>query len=275
MSATKTTPNTSLSAEHLTLAYNQSAIVRDLGVRVPPGKITALVGPNGCGKSTLLRGLARLLKPKSGAVYLDGETLSKLSTKAAAKKLSILPQGPTAPEGLSVRELAAQGRYPHTGFFGGWSPEDEAAVVWALTTTRMLTLADRPLTSLSGGQRQRAWIAMTLAQATPILLLDEPTTFLDMAHQVEVLSLLDELNTREGRTIVMVLHDINQACRYAHQLIALKDGAIVAQGSPSEVVDEALLEAVFGLECRVVPDPVSGTPLCLPQSYPQRATAKV
>ena len=272
MSAPKPTPETSLSAEHLTLAYDQSVIIRDLGVTVPPGKITALVGPNGCGKSTLLRGLARLLKPKTGAVYLGGETLARLSTKRVAKKLSILPQGPAASEGLTVRELAAQGRYPHTGFFGGWSPEDEAAVVWALTTTRLLGLAERPLESLSGGQLQRAWIAMTLAQATPILLLDEPTTFLDMAHQVEVLSLLDELNAREGRTIVMVLHDVNQACRYAHHLIALEGGRVVAQGSPGEVVDEALLKAVFGLECRVVADPVSGTPLCLPQSYPRRTT---
>ena len=261
-----------LSAENLTLAYDQRVIIEGLGISVPTGKITALVGPNGCGKSTLLRALGRLLKPKSGVVYLDGEAISRLSTKAVAKKLGILPQGPTAPEGLTVRELVAQGRYPHQGFFQGWSPQDEAALLWALKTTRMTELAERPLESLSGGQKQRAWIAMTLAQATPTLLLDEPTTFLDLAHQVEVLALLDELNAREGRTIVMVLHDINQACRYAHHLIALKDGAIVKQGSPGEIVDEALLEAVFGLPCRVVPDPVSGTPLCLPQSYPQRAT---
>lgn len=214
--------NATLEARHLTLAYDQNVIIRELGVTIPQGKITALVGPNGCGKSTLLRGLARLLKPRGGSVYLDGQAISTLSTKAIAKELSILPQGPTAPEGLTVRELVAQGRYPHQSFFQQWSREDEEALRWALTTTRMLDLADRPLDALSGGQRQRAWIAMTLAQATPILLLDEPTTFLDMAHQVEVLSLLDELNEREGRTIVMVLHDINQACRYAHHLIALK-----------------------------------------------------
>ncbi len=267
---TKTT-GAALSAENLTLAYDQNVIIRELGVRVPEGKITALVGPNGCGKSTLLRALARLLKPKNGSIYLDGQAISTLSTKAVAKKLGILPQGPTAPEGLTVRELVAQGRYPHQGFFQGWSRRDEAALLWALETTQMLKLADRALDALSGGQKQRAWIAMTLAQETPILLLDEPTTFLDMAHQVEVLSLLDELNAREGRTIVMVLHDVNQACRYAHHLIALKAGKIVSQGSPDAVIDEALLQKVFELECRVVPDPVSGTPLCLPKSYPQRS----
>ena len=241
---------------------------------IPEGKITALVGPNGCGKSTLLRALARLLKPKGGSVYLDGEAISTLPSKAVAKKLGILPQGPTAPEGLTVRELVAQGRYPHQSFFQGWSRKDELALLSALETTRMLGLADRPLDALSGGQKQRAWIAMTLAQETPILLLDEPTTFLDMAHQVEVLTLLDELNACEGRTIVMVLHDINQACRYAHHLIALKAGCVIEQGSPAAVVDEGLLQNVFGLECRVVPDPVSGTPLCLAQSYPSRLRAE-
>ena len=261
---------TALSAENLTLAYDRNVVIRELGVTIPAGKMTALVGPNGCGKSTLLRALARLLKPRGGAVYLDGEAIVTLPTKAVAKKLGILPQGPSAPEGLRVRELVAQGRYPHSGFLQGWSPEDEAALLRALTITRMTEFADRPLESLSGGQKQRAWIAMTLAQETPILLLDEPTTFLDMAHQVEVLSLLDELNEREGRTIVMVLHDVNQACRYAHHLIALKNGEIIKQGSPAEVIDAALLREVFGLECLVVPDPVSGTPLCLPQSYPLR-----
>ena len=265
------TISAALCAENLTLAYDQNVIIRKLGVTIPEGKITALVGPNGCGKSTLLRALARLLKPKGGSVYLDGEAISTLSTKAVAKKLGILPQGPAAPEGLTVRELVAQGRYPHQGFFQGWSRKDEEALVWALETTRMSDLADRPLDALSGGQKQRAWIAMTLAQETPILLLDEPTTFLDMAHQVEVLSLLDELNAREGHTVVMVLHDVNQACRYAHHLIALKAGEIIDQGSPDEVIGETLLRKVFELECCVVPDPVSGTPLCLPKSYPQRS----
>lgn len=262
--------NAALHAERLTLAYDQNVVIRELGVAIPEGKITALVGPNGCGKSTLLRGLARLLRPKGGSVYLDGEAITTLSTKAVAKKLGVLPQGPTAPEGLTVRELVAQGRYPHQSFFQGWSRRDEEALLWALSTTHMLELADRPLDALSGGQRQRAWIAMTLAQATPILLLDEPTTFLDMAHQVEVLSLLDELNFREGRTVVMVLHDINQACRYAHHLIALRGGEVVAQGGPREIIDAGLVQAVFGLACSVVPDPVSGTPLCVPQSCPLR-----
>lgn len=259
-----------LRTEQLTLAYDRHVVVRELGVAIPEGKITALVGPNGCGKSTLLRGLARLLKPKGGAVYLDGEAIATLPTKAVAKRVGVLPQGPTAPEGLTVRELVAQGRYPHQGFFQGWSQDDEAALVRALALTHMTELADRPLDALSGGQRQRAWIAMTLAQATPVLLLDEPTTFLDMAHQVEVLSLLDELNHSEGRTVVMVLHDINQACRYAHHLVALKDGRVAAQGDPREVVNAPLVGEVFGLECRVVPDPVSGTPLCVPQSCPLR-----
>lgn len=262
--------NAALRAERLTLAYDHTVIVKELGVDIPEGKITALVGPNGCGKSTLLRGLARLLKPKGGSVYLDGEAIAALSTKAVAKKLGILPQGPTAPEGITVRELVAQGRYPHQSFFQQWSRQDEEALKRALETTRMTDLAERPMDALSGGQRQRAWIAMTLAQETPILLLDEPTTFLDLAHQVEVLSLLDELNEREGRTIVMVLHDINQACRYAHHLVALKDGEIIAQGSPRDIIDAGLVQAVFGLACSVVPDPVSGTPLCLPQSCPLR-----
>ena len=262
--------NAALRAERLTLAYEKSVIINGLDVVIPEGKITALVGPNGCGKSTLLRGLARLMKPKGGAVYLDGEAIARLPAKAVAKKLGVLPQGPVAPEGLTVRELVAQGRYPHQGFFQQWSREDEEALSKALTTTRMVDLADRPVGALSGGQRQRAWIAMALAQATPILLLDEPTTFLDMAHQVEVLTLLDELNEREGRTVVMVLHDINQACRYAHHIVALKEGEVVAQGCPHDVVSAGLIDAVFGLACNVVPDPVSGTPLCVPQSCPLR-----
>ncbi len=259
-----------LAAHNLTLAYDQTEVVRDLAFSIPSGKVTALIGPNGCGKSTLLRGMARLMAPKSGTVLLDGKAIAQLPSKEVARHLGVLPQGPAAPDGMTVRELVSQGRYPHQSLLRQWSERDAQAVAWALQTTRLTDLADRPLDTLSGGQKQRAWIAMTLAQETPVLLLDEPTTYLDMAHQVEILSLLDELNEREGRTIVMVLHDINQACRYAHHLVAMKDGAVIAQGDPREIVDHGLVCDVFGIECSVVRDPVSGTPLCLPQSCPLR-----
>jgi iron complex transport system ATP-binding protein len=236
----------------------------NLDLAIPAGKITTLVGPNGCGKSTLLRGLARLLTPRAGSVYLDGADIFKLSTKAVAKRLGILPQGPVAPEGLTVRDLVAQGRYPYQNWLQQWSKEDERLVEQALATTGMTALADRPLDTLSGGQRQRAWIAMALAQDTEILLLDEPTTFLDLAHQVEVLDLLYELNQTEGRTIVMVLHDLNQACRYADYLVAVSEGQVWAEGLPAQVMTEAMVREVFGLECRIVTDPVAGTPMCVP-----------
>jgi iron complex transport system ATP-binding protein len=236
----------------------------NLDLAIPAGKITTLVGPNGCGKSTLLRGLARLLKPRGGTVYLDGADIFKLSTKAVAKRLGILPQGPVAPEGLTVRDLVAQGRYPYQNWLQQWSKEDERLVEQALATTGMTPLADRALDTLSGGQRQRAWIAMALAQDTEILLLDEPTTFLDLAHQVEVLDLLYELNQTEGRTIVMVLHDLNQACRYADYLVAVREGQVWAEGLPAQVMTEAMVREVFGLECRIVTDPVAGTPMCVP-----------
>jgi iron complex transport system ATP-binding protein len=260
----------SLEARSLTLAYGPEPVVEELDVAVPAGQITALVGPNGCGKSTLLRGLARLLAPRTGAVYLDGQAIATLPTKQVARSIGILPQGPSAPEGITVRELVAQGRYPHQSFFQQWSREDEAALQWALETTSMAEFADRPLDALSGGQRQRGWIAVTLAQETPMLLLDEPTTFLDMAHQVEILALLDRLNEEQGRTIVMVLHDVNQASRYAHHMIAMKEGDVVAQGSPNDIVDARMIYDVFGLQCSVVSDPVSGTPLSIPQSCPLR-----
>jgi iron complex transport system ATP-binding protein len=236
----------------------------NLDLAIPAGKITTLVGPNGCGKSTLLRGLARLLTPRAGSVYLDGADIFKLSTKAVAKRLGILPQGPVAPEGLTVRDLVAMGRYPYQNWLQQWSKEDERLVEQALATTGMTPLAYRALDTLSGGQRQRAWIAMALAQDTEILLLDEPTTFLDLAHQVEVLDLLYELNQTEGRTIVMVLHDLNQACRYADYLVAVREGQVWAEGLPAQVMTEAMVREVFGLECRIVTDPVAGTPMCVP-----------
>jgi len=253
-----------LTTRKLTLAYDGTVVISDLDLAIPAGKITVLVGSNGCGKSTLLRSLARLLKPRQGTVYLDSASIFKLSTKEVAKRLGILPQGPVAPEGLTVRELVAQGRYPHQGWLQQWSKEDECLVEQALATTDMTALAERSIDTLSGGQRQRAWIAMSLAQNTEILLLDEPTTFLDLAHQIEVLDLLYELNQTKGRTIVMVLHDLNQACRYADHLVAIAQGKVAAQGAPAEIMTEALVREVFGLESRIIQDPVAGTPLCIP-----------
>jgi iron complex transport system ATP-binding protein len=255
---------TNLQTEKLSLAYQERLVIQDLDLTIPAGKVTALVGRNGCGKSTLLRAMARLLAPKSGAVLLDGQAISRLPTKALAQRLGILPQGPTAPEGLTVRELVAQGRYPHQGWLRQWTAEDEAQVEKALAATGMADLADRPLDALSGGQRQRAWIAMTLAQGTEVLLLDEPTTYLDMVHQVEILELLALLNLTEGRTIVMVLHDLNMACRYAHHLVALKEGRVWAAGAPEDVLTEELVREVFGMNCCIVEDPVTGTPMCVP-----------
>jgi iron complex transport system ATP-binding protein len=253
-----------LRGEHLRLGYDQREVVRDLSVRIPSGQVTAIVGANACGKSTLLRALARLLAPKAGTVRLDGADIHRLPTKAVATRLGILPQQPIAPEGLTVADLVARGRSPHQRWFTQWSPADEAAVVEALEATGTMELATRPVDELSGGQRQRAWIAMALAQGTPTMLLDEPTSFLDLAHQVEVLDLLAGLNEREGRTIVLVLHDLNQACRYAHHLIALRDGAIVAEGPPGAVVTAQLVADVFDLAVRVIDDPETGTPLVVP-----------
>ncbi|MBW4554007.1 MAG: ABC transporter ATP-binding protein [Aphanocapsa sp. GSE-SYN-MK-11-07L] len=251
---------------NLALSYGQRYVVEGLNLAIPDGQITALVGANGCGKSTLLRGLARLLKPQRGVVYLNGISITKQSTREVAKHLGILPQSPVAPEGLTVRELVAQGRYPHQSWLQQWSSEDEVSIQEVLLITGMMDLADRPLDKLSGGQRQRAWIAMTLAQNTKVLLLDEPTTFLDLAHQIEVLDLLYDLNQEQGRTIVIVLHDLNQACRYADYLIALRDGEVYAQGVPVNVMTEIMVQDVFGIESRIVRDPVTGTPMCVPVS---------
>jgi iron complex transport system ATP-binding protein len=253
-----------LEASALTLGYTDTAVVRDLDLQVPHGKVTVIVGANACGKSTLLRGLARLLRPRSGSVLLDGEAIHRLPTKQVARTLGLLPQNPIAPEGVTVTDLVGRGRHPHHGAFGRWTHEDEEAVAEALTLTDTLGLADRVVDELSGGQRQRVWIAMALAQDTGILLLDEPTTFLDVAHQVEILDLLTDLNQRHGRTIVFVLHDLNHACRYSDHLVAMREGAIVAEGPPAQVVTHALVEQVFELRCEVVPDPVSRTPMVIP-----------
>ncbi|BAY38454.1 ferrichrome ABC transporter, ATP-binding protein [Nostoc sp. NIES-2111] len=253
-----------LSTKGLSLAYDGTPIIRDLNLAIPTGKITALVGANGCGKSTLLRGLARLLKPYGGTVYLDGESIFNRSTKEVAQQLGILPQSPVAPEGLTVKDLVGQGRYPYQNWLQQWSQKDERIVQQALEITDLIALADRALDTLSGGQRQRAWIAMALAQDTDILLLDEPTTFLDLSHQIEVLDLLYDLNQHQGRTIVMVLHDLNQACRYADYLVAVKQGRIFTAGEPQQVMTEEMVQEVFGLECRIVADPVVETPMCVP-----------
>jgi iron complex transport system ATP-binding protein len=253
-----------LNAHHLTLAYENARIIENMTLTIPHGQITVLVGPNGCGKSTLLRGISRLLKPSQGGVLLNSQDIWKLPTKTLAKRLGILPQGPVAPEGLTVHELVAQGRYPHQSWFQQWSALDERVTQEALEITGVAEFADRPVDTLSGGQRQRAWIAMTLAQDSEIILLDEPTTFLDLAYQIEVLDLLQMLNQERGKTIVMVLHDLNHACRYADHLIAVCGGQISAYGDPSEIVNETMVRDVFGIDCRVIDDPVTFTPLIVP-----------
>ncbi|WP_454190024.1 ABC transporter ATP-binding protein [Paenibacillus sp. Marseille-Q7038] len=267
-------------AEKLGLSYGDAYIFENMDLSIPKEKITVFIGSNGCGKSTLLRSLARLIKPQQGAVILDGEQIAGMKTKDIARKLAILPQGPVAPEGLSVLQLVKQGRYPYQNWLKQWSPEDEQAVEKALNSTRMKELKDRTVDSLSGGQRQRAWIAMTLAQETPVILLDEPTTYLDLTHQIEVLDLLYDLNRSEQRTIVMVLHDINLACRYADHIVAIKDGGIEAGGHPATVIDAELMAKVFDLRCDIIPDPIFGTPLCIPHGKgglrkPPKETASI
>ncbi|MDQ0194655.1 ABC transporter ATP-binding protein [Paenibacillus wynnii] len=263
-----------LEAKGLGLSYGDHYIFENLNLSIPKGKITVFIGSNGCGKSTLLRSMARLLKPQHGSVLLDGDHIAAMSTKEVARKLAILPQGPTAPEGLTVLQLVKQGRYPYQTWLKQWSREDEAIVKNALESTGMSELSERTVDSLSGGQRQRAWIAMTLAQETPIILLDEPTTYLDLTHQIEVLDLLYEMNDRDQRTIVMVLHDINLACRYADHIVAIRDGKIEAQGFPGEVVNVQLIEKVFRLKCEIIPDPLYGTPLCIPHDNSRLRAAR-
>jgi len=260
-----------LAAEHLRLAYDARTVVDDLSVAIPTGSVTVVVGPNACGKSTLLRALARLLAPKEGVVLLDGQEIRSLPTRTVAQRLGILPQQPIAPDGITVTDLVARGRHPHQRWFRQWSPDDEEAVATALALTSTTDLADRSVDELSGGQRQRAWIAMALAQGTDLLLLDEPTTFLDLTHQIEVLDLLAELNVAGGRTIVAVLHDLNLACRYAHHLVVMKEGAIVAEGPPATVITEESVAAVFGLDALIVEDPVAGTPMVVPIGRHHRA----
>ena len=258
-------PVARLVAHGATIGYDRRTIARDLSVAIPDRSFTVIVGPNACGKSTLLRALSRLLKPSSGDVLLDGKAISSQPAREVAKMLGLLPQTSIAPDGISVADLVARGRYPHQKLIRQWSREDEAAVVEAMAATKVDDFAHRPVDELSGGQRQRVWVAMVLAQQTPILLLDEPTTFLDIAHQIELLDLLRQLNRTRRQTVVAVLHDLNHACRYASHLIAMRDGVVVAEGRPADIVTAELVEQVFGIACLVIDDPVSHTPLIVPR----------
>ncbi|WP_328392877.1 ABC transporter ATP-binding protein [Streptomyces sp. NBC_00390] len=254
-----------LRAEDLTLSYDQRTVATGLGVDVPDHSFTVIIGPNACGKSTLLKALARMLKPRSGQVCLDGAAIASYRSREVARRLGLLPQSSTAPGGITVGDLVARGRYPHQRLLKQWSAEDETAVTEAMRQTGVLELAERPVDDLSGGQRQRVWLSMVLAQQTPILLLDEPTTYLDIAHQVEVLELCASLHARKGHTIVAVLHDLNQACRYATHLVVMRAGGeVAAEGDPATIMTAELVEDVFGLPCRIIDDPETGTPLMVP-----------
>ncbi|MBH0241688.1 ABC transporter ATP-binding protein [Streptomyces cavourensis] len=252
-----------LAARGVTVGYGGRAVIDGLDVEIPPGVVTTIIGPNGCGKSTLLRTLTRLLRPTDGTVVLDGEDIAKLRTRDVAKKLGLLPQAPVAPEGLTVGDLVARGRHPHQSWLRQWSSDDAGVVERALTMTGVADLADRPVDSLSGGQRQRVWISMTLAQGTDLLLLDEPTTYLDLAHAIDVLDLVDDLH-ESGCTVVMVLHDLNLATRYSDNLVVMRAGQILAQGHPRDVITAELLHEAFGLQATVIDDPVGDRPLIVP-----------
>jgi iron complex transport system ATP-binding protein len=252
-----------LHVKSATIGYDKRVISHELSVAIPDESFTVIVGPNACGKSTLLRGLSRLLRPSAGQVVLDGADISSFKTKEVARRVGLLPQTSIAPDGITVADLVARGRYPHQGFVRQWTEADERAVLTAMRQTAVTDLSSRQVDELSGGQRQRVWVAMALAQHTDIMLLDEPTTFLDIAHQIELMELFTDLN-RDGHTLVAVLHDLNQAARYGTHLIAMKDGAVVAVGTPAEIVTAELVEEVFGLRCLVVPDPVTGTPHVVP-----------
>ncbi|MFD0574258.1 ABC transporter ATP-binding protein [Kitasatospora gansuensis] len=256
--------NPRLSGQGLTLAYEQRTVARDLTVTIPDNSFTVIVGPNACGKSTLLRALARVLRPKDGQVLLDGRDIATVAPRTVARTLGLLPQSSVAPDGITVAELVSRGRHPHQGLLRQWSREDERITDESMAATGVLELADRQVEELSGGQRQRVWIAMALAQQTPLLLLDEPTTYLDIAHQIEVLDLCARLHEEQGRTLVAVLHDLNHAARYATHLIAMRDGEVLAEGDPARIVTADLVEQVFRLRCRVIEDPETGKPLVIP-----------
>lgn len=253
----------SITTNNLDIAYEDTLIVKALDMNIPHGKITSIIGPNGCGKSTVLKAVGRILKPKNGAVYLSGEDIRKLSTKEVAKKMAILPQTPTAPSGLTVGELVAYGRFPHQKGFGKLSLEDKKIIQWALSVTKLMELEHREVDTLSGGQRQRVWIAMALAQQTEMILLDEPTTYLDLAHQLEVLTLLHDLNRKQGCTIAMVLHDLNLAARFSDYMIAIRSGKIICYGKPEDVMQPGVLKETFSIDAQIVKEPKTGRPVCL------------
>jgi len=259
-----------LAGHDLTLAYDKRTVATHLTVAVPDRSFTVIVGPNACGKSTLLRALSRTLKPTAGQVLLDGRDIATLPARQVARTLGLLPQSSTAPDGITVSELVARGRYPHQGLLRQWSPEDERVVAESMAATGVADLADRTVDELSGGQRQRVWIAMALAQQTPLLLLDEPTTYLDLAHQLDILDLCATLHQEQGRTLVAVLHDLNQAARYATHLIALRAGTVLAEGPPADVVTPELVRRLFELPCRVIDDPETGAPLVIPAARRRR-----
>lgn len=258
-----------LHVDGATIGYDKHIISEELSVEIPDASFTVIVGPNACGKSTLLRGLSRLLKPSTGRVILDGADIHSLKAKEVARRVGLLPQTSIAPDGITVADLVARGRYPYQRLIRQWTPEDERAVVDAMAATHVTSLSGRLVDELSGGQRQRVWVAMALAQETGILLLDEPTTFLDITHQIELLELFTDLN-RDGRTLVAVLHDLNHAARYGTHLIAMREGQVVAEGAPEQIVTAELVEDVFGLKCVVVPDPVSHTPSVVPLGRDRR-----
>ncbi|MFZ3571405.1 ABC transporter ATP-binding protein [Streptomyces sp. BH097] len=259
-----------LMADDVTLGYDQRVIAEKLSVEIPDNSFTVIVGPNACGKSTLLRALSRMLKPSAGRVLLDGSVIQSMPAKKVAKTLGLLPQSSTAPDGITVGDLVARGRYPHQGLLRQWSSEDERIVQESMGSTGVAELAERYVDELSGGQRQRVWIAMALAQQTPLLLLDEPTTYLDIQHQIDVLDLCAELHEEQGRTLVAVLHDLNHAARYATHLIALREGEVIAEGAPKDIVTAELVERLFGMKCQVIDDPETGTPLVVPAARKAR-----
>lgn len=258
-----TVDSTDLRAEKITIGYDKRIITADLSVNIPPGSFTVIIGPNACGKSTLLRALSRLLAPREGAVLLDGKEISKYQAKELARRIGLLPQSSISPEGITVADLVGRGRYPHQKLLQQSSQLDEIAVANALEATHLTELSTRQVDELSGGQRQRVWVAMVLAQQTPLLLLDEPTTFLDIAHQIELMELFSTLHS-DGHTLVAVLHDLNHAARYATHLIAMKDGRVVAEGPPEEVVTVETVAEVFGIDSVVIEDPITGGPLVVP-----------